>query len=122
LIKQIRYDLVPGYTKGVQKQITPFAYPGVQACTHFYLTPSNPLYTQKGRECNSLQQAIRTEREDWQLAVAEAKNTSRLADQQRINSLRSSSPKSPCPITCTTSLPPTCPAALLRRPTPLWRN
>ncbi len=41
LIKQRRYDLVPGYTKGVQKKIcTPYVHPGVQACTHFHLTPS----------------------------------------------------------------------------------
>ncbi len=44
LIKQRRYDLVPGYTKGVQKKIcTPYVHPGVQACTHFHLTPS--MYT-----------------------------------------------------------------------------
>jgi hypothetical protein len=52
LIKQRCYDLVPGYTKGVQKQIcTPFAYPDVQACTHFHLTPSmNTLCTPKKDE------------------------------------------------------------------------
>jgi hypothetical protein len=70
LIKQRRYDLVPGYTKGVQKictpfaypgvqACTPFAYPGVQACTHFHLTPSiYTLCTPKKDDCAPSQHSL----------------------------------------------------------------
>ncbi len=53
LIKQRRYDLVPGYTKGVQKNMYTLCTPG---CTSLYPLSFNtkyvhPLYAQKGREC-----------------------------------------------------------------------
>jgi hypothetical protein len=44
----------------------------------------------KSKIFKSLHQAIRTQRKDWQLALAEARNAFRLAAQQRIISLRSS--------------------------------
>jgi hypothetical protein len=44
----------------------------------------------KSKIFKSLHQAIRTQRKDWQLALAEARNAFRLAAQQRIISFRSS--------------------------------